>query len=88
MRNGLQTLDSVLVWRCVEYAFGGTVVKYLVGAFLVELAQVVGDPHPGLSDGLVCMSIDLFLLEAVPEVLHVHVARPAFLAVHQDVYAA
>ena len=72
----------------IEYVVWGSVVKFLVRAFLVEVAQVVGNALLGLGHRLVCMSIDLLLLEAASETLHVHVARPASLAIHQDVYAA
>ena len=35
----------------VEYVVGSSVVKPLVGAFFVEVAQVVGDSFSGLARG-------------------------------------
>ena len=42
----------------------------------VEVAQVVGNPLPGLGHRFVGAPVDFFLLEAAPEALHVHVVEP------------
>ena len=60
----------------VEYVVGRSVVKSLVGAFLVEVTQVVGNSLPSLAHRLVRTPVDFFLLEAAPETLHVHVVEP------------
>ena len=65
----------------VEYVVGRSVVKSLVRPLFVEVAQVIGNPLPGLAHRLVGVPVDFFLIEAAPEALHVHVVGPAALAV-------
>ena len=67
----------------VAYVVGNTAVKFLVGAFLVEAAQVVGNSLLGLAHRLVGVPVDIFLLEAAPWALHLHVVGPAALAVQR-----
>ena len=87
-RSGPQKLDSFFrVFKCtvasgyaalgsgfsfVEYVVGRSVVKSLVRPLFVEVAQVIGNPLPGLAHRLVRAPVDFFLLEAAPEALHVH----------------
>ena len=73
----------MLLWRAISVRRirrRCSVVNLLVRAFLVEVAQVVGNALLGLGHHLLCMPVDCFPLEAVPEALHVHVARPALHA--------
>ncbi len=70
----------------VEYVVGRSVAKPLVGAFLVEVAQVVGNSLPGLAYRLVGAPIDFFLLESALQTLHIHVVEPAALPVHRDTH--
>ena len=55
---------------------GRPIVKALVRAFFVEVADVVGDALSRLRWCCVRMQIDLFHLEAAPEMLHLHVVQP------------
>ena len=57
------------------------------GVFFVEVAQIPGNSLPGLAYRLVGAPVNVFLLEAAPEALHVHVVHPTALAVHRDAYA-
>ena len=49
----------------VEYVVGRSVIKSLMGAFLVEVAQVGRQCAFRPQPRLVCMPVDLLLLEAV-----------------------
>ena len=45
MRDGLQKLESVFSVTLRRIHRRGTVVKFLAGVFLVEVAQVIGNPY-------------------------------------------
>ena len=70
----------------VEYVIGGSIVKPLVRALFVEVAQVIVDSLPGLGHRVVGAPVNFFLLEAAPQALHVHVVQLAALAVHGDTH--
>jgi hypothetical protein len=53
---------------------------------VVEL-QVFSDGSPGFLDRLLCMEIDLFIFDRLPDSLHEKIISPTALAVHADVNA-
>jgi hypothetical protein len=53
---------------------------------VIEL-QVFPDGSPGFVDRLVCVEINLFILDGLPDPLDEHAVSPAALAVHADVDA-
>ena len=70
-----------------RYVVGRSVVKPLVRAFFVEVAQVIGNTLPGLGHRVVGALVNFFLFKAAPQTLHVHIVQSAALAVHGDTHA-
>ena len=76
------------LWAVVFVVFVGIIryrgfdVKPLGRALFVEVVQAVGNSPLGLVHRFVCTPANFFLLEGMPEALHVHAAQPAALAVH------